>query len=155
MDVGITWEYGNRNGFLGDLTEPSGVTSSSLGPKGTGRWCQDASWFGASARSGAAMALTVQEVILWPVAGLPGGRPPRTASTPDCTCTHARVRHAFPSCGTDGAWRLRRSSPSRSALSTAHRGSLAGTSWAWALPGCGSWLVSSWGACSALAPGWH
>src|SRR5216684_5863967 len=64
---------------------------------------------------------------------------------PDCTGTHARVRHAFPSCGTDGAWRLRRSSPSRSALSTAHRGSLAGTSWAWALPGRGSWLVSSWG----------
>src|SRR6266436_408933 len=68
MDVGITWEYGNRNEFLGDLTEPSGVTSSSLGPKGTGRWCQDASWFGASARSGAAMAVTAQEVILWPVA---------------------------------------------------------------------------------------
>ena len=91
------------------------------------------------------MAVTAQEVILWPVAGLRGGRPPRTASTPDCTGTHARVRHAFPSCGTDGAWRLRRSSPSRSALSTAHRGSLAGTSWAWALPGRGSWLVSSWG----------
>src|SRR6266852_1990244 len=30
MDVGITWEYGNRTGFLGDLTEPSGITSSSL-----------------------------------------------------------------------------------------------------------------------------
>jgi len=63
-----------------------------------------------------------------PVAGgrvtwrlLRGGCPPRIASTPDCSCTHARVRHAFPSCGTDGAWRLRRSSPSRSALSTAHR----------------------------------
>src|SRR5712692_11027204 len=95
--------------------------------------------------SGAAKAVTAQEVILWPVAGLRGDRPPRTASTPDCTCTHARVRHAFPSCGTDGAWRLRRSSPSRSALSTAHRGSRAGTSWAWALPGRGSWLVSSWG----------
>ena len=78
-------------------------------------------------------------------AGLRGGRRPRTASTPDCTCTHARVRHAFPSCGSDGACRLRRSSPSRSALSRVHRGSLAGTSWAWALPGRGSWLVSSWG----------
>lgn len=30
MDVGITWEYGNRTGFLGDLAEPSGVTSNSL-----------------------------------------------------------------------------------------------------------------------------
>src|SRR6266849_5411818 len=30
MDVRITWEYGNRTGFLGALTEPSGVTSSSL-----------------------------------------------------------------------------------------------------------------------------
>src|SRR5713101_5248555 len=96
------------------------------------------------------MAVTAQEVILGPVAGLRGGRPPRTASTPDCTCTHARVRHAFPSCGTGGACRLRRSSPSRSALSTVHRGSLAGTSWAWALPGRGSWLVPPGATCSAL-----
>src|SRR5712692_5997150 len=35
MDMGMIWEYGNRTGFLGDLVEPSGVTSNSLvAPRG-------------------------------------------------------------------------------------------------------------------------
>src|SRR5260370_1299809 len=68
-----------------------------------------------------------------------------TASTPDRTCRYVRCRHARPSSGSDGACRRRRSFPSRSARSTPHRASLAGTSWAGALGARGSWLVSSCG----------
>src|SRR6266446_2874132 len=53
----------------------------------------------------------------------------RTASTPPGTRKHARCQCASPVCDTDGVCRRRRSSPSCSALSTAHRVSLAGTRW--------------------------
>lgn len=65
----------------------------------------------------------------------------RTASTPHCTDRHARCRYASPVCGTDGACRRRRSSPSRSVLSRAHRVSLARTNWASPLAARASWLV--------------
>ena len=61
-------------------------------------------------------------------AGKPGRT--RTASIPHCTDRHARCHCASPVCDTDGASRRRRSSPSRTGLSTAHRLSPAGTSWA-------------------------
>jgi hypothetical protein len=76
-----------------------------------------------------------------------GGYPPRTASTG----RHARRRYASPFCGTGGACRRRRSSPSRTALSTAHRVSLAGTSWASPSAARGAWLVSSRATRGALA----
>ncbi len=81
-----------------------------------------------------------------------GGHPPTTASTPDRTCKYVRCHHAPPSSGSDGAYRRRRFFPSRNARSTAHRGSLAGTSWGWPLGARGSWRVSSCGPYSAIAP---
>ena len=83
--------------------------------------------------------------------------PARTASTPDCTCRHVRCRCASPFCGTDGACRRRRSSPSRTVLSTAPRVSRVGTSWASPLAACAAWLVSSEGdtsrTCAPMARG--